>query len=102
MPDRYGSNYLWGSNLQKAFNSEVASFNGEVYTSANSMPSMNPRRGQGMGIVNFQAHQNDGCGSGLFTCQANNTCKEKILTGFTVESGPCVADEATSCVTSKG
>lgn len=101
MKDRYNQVYLSGSSLSASFNSKFAKFNGLVQVSnAKDFPDdKSISRGQGMGIVNFDVLENDGCGPGSYTCTKNHTCFKKEVKGFVVEAGPCVAT-ADKCVTS--
>jgi len=100
MKDKFSSKYYHGSSLSSTFNSGLVSFQGLVSSSKSTeFPDGNTRRGQGVGIVNFDVLENNGCGSGLWTCHSNHSCtKPPPSKGFVVESGPCVADG--SCVKS--
>lgn len=100
MKDMYTGGYLYGSALSSSFNSKFASFKGLVQASneVGYPADTYINGGQGMGLVNFDIIQNDGCGAGLWTCEKNHSCTKKEVKGFIVESGPCVV--VGKCVTS--
>jgi hypothetical protein len=96
--DKYPRSYKSGPTLTNTFNGQFASLNGMIRTPSDGYPNANPGRGYGSGLVNFDIVENDGCGSGAWTCHSNHTCTKRVITGFTVKSGPCVATG--KCVTS--
>lgn len=100
--DKYTMAYTYGSSRASAFHSRVASFGGLVqYGSTTGYPTTSYiNSNQGIGIMNFRVLENDGCGRGLWTCEANHTCTKTVIRGFQVSSGPCKLTDSDSCVTS--
>lgn len=101
MADKYTASYLYGSNLDSTFRDKFAKFQGVVqsYDNAGFPEDSHINANAGVGTVNFDVVENDGCGAGLWTCHSNHSCTKKVVKGFQVKTGPCVVSG--NCVTSQ-
>jgi hypothetical protein len=85
--DKYTSARLSEPTFSNSFHNKLASNNGLVCASnAEGYPvdvvwwKCYQHAKQGVGMVSFKALENEGCGSGLWTCHANHTCTKKEVT----------------------
>jgi hypothetical protein len=105
MPDKWARSAVWSS--RGSYDNYWADFQGEVLDEKNSRGFPEDTRiisYYGLYIVNFATNENDGCGRGFFTCNANtSTCQKRTRKDFAVVSGTCetsFSDEDGYCVTS--
>jgi len=78
--DKYTQGWYHGTTRTNFFNGQFADYKGEVDTQKTTgfPEDHHIDQHRGLGLVNFDVLENEGCGSGpLWTCKADNTCFEK-------------------------
>jgi hypothetical protein len=99
MKDKYSTKAYYSSQINGRYTAKFGDFKGQIHTyDSDGYPDDKyPSPGRMVGLVNFDAAENEGCGAGPYECN-DNKCNKLSIQGFKVQSGDCAIDGM--CVTS--